>query len=78
MWDQTQPGGKGFSREDAESSLTYIESQRALPQDQRFESDRTLDSQEEFWREAIDTRGRSLGVNQSIAFQPAENAVTPR
>lgn len=77
MWDREGPG-TGFSRVDAESNLAYIDSQRDLSEDERTESSRTLDAQEDFWREALRTHGRSLGVNQSIASLPAENASTPR
>lgn len=63
MWEG-EGATPGFGRIDVEQALAGVEAQRG----QGEEMDRALDAQETFWKKALETRGRSLGVNQSIVL----------
>ena len=71
MWDG--PGGltgPGFSRVDAENGLAHSErvlQREDIPEDQR----RAALSERWLWQRAIETHGRSLSVNQSLALMDA-------
>lgn len=74
MWEgEGGLSGRGFSRADAEFALASIHAAREADT-QTALGERAMDAQETFWTEAMESHGRSLGVNQGLALNAKADA----
>ena len=74
MWEgEGGLSGRGFSRADANAALESIHAARQSG-DLDAASERAMEAQESFWTGALESNGRSLGINQGLALNAKAGA----